>query len=158
VSTPVIPDASPVKDASAGTVPDARTDEGGKPQPSDAGRCSSTGALTIAGDYVAPDGTEYWLRKTVTATTYTVVPARATAPAPLPKLYRITMLCQAWLALAGTDGSVARLDWSGSPSSLRICVRTAAAKDVATLPDPDGSNDAAGCDGAAWTRLTRSMP
>ena len=69
-TTPSMPDASLGHDASVRTVAEASTDAGRTPEAStDASTCSSTDPLTIAGDYVATDGTEYWLRKTVTATT-----------------------------------------------------------------------------------------
>jgi hypothetical protein len=161
-ATTAIPDAStPIAveagtDGSADTLPDAARIPDAAPP--DANVCSSDGALTIAGDYVAADKTQYWFRKSATATTYTVVPG-AGAPSPLPQLFRVTSVCPRRLSLAGTDGSVARLDWVNAADSLRVCVRSSKdSADLEALPLPDMASDATGCAGGPWIALARTTP
>jgi hypothetical protein len=140
-------DASDDASADAGHDPDATA--------ADANACVAGGALAIAGDYVATDRTEYWLRKTATATTYTLVPP----PPALPSLFRVTTVCTRYLALAGTDGTFARLDWVQGDTTLRVCVRPATSgAGVGQLSAPDGANAATGCGGAPWLVLTRAAP
>ncbi|HVW29750.1 MAG TPA: hypothetical protein VHC69_30510 [Polyangiaceae bacterium] len=152
-AAPRSPDASVVVDASHDAAPKAASDSGGAP---DAGTCPTMGALTIAGDYAAPDGTQYWFRRSITATTYTVVPKDFTTT---PRLSRVVGYCPRWLSLAGTDGSFARLDWDGAGASLRICVRSApSASALATLSAPDPNDGRAGCDAGPWLELSRLSP
>ncbi|APR82669.1 Hypothetical protein A7982_08018 [Minicystis rosea] len=134
----------------SGVVDDAGTD---------GGACQSGGPLAIAGDYVAPDGTRHWLRRSMTATTYTVVPAGAPDPAAPPRLSRVQSVCDQWLLLAGTDGAIARLDWALDGASLSICVRAAANADAAAaLPAASAGDPLKGCAGAAWTSLSKVAP
>jgi hypothetical protein len=149
-------DASEPADASNDGSP---LDAGDRDATSDADVCPSGAVLSIAGDYVASDKTEYWLRKTATATTYTVVPAGAPTPSALPQLYRVSSICPHWLSLSNTDGTFARLDWTESESSLRICVRSVPdLNEARKLPNPDAADTATGCAGAPWTELVRSTP
>jgi hypothetical protein len=127
---------------------------------STAGSCSATGPIAIAGDYTSSDGTGYWLRKSSTAATYTVVPPGAQAPSTLPQLFRIESVCSQWLLVASTDGATTdRLDWATVGGSLGICVRTVADASAAkALPAPDPDNPTSGCAGSAWTPLTQVTP
>jgi hypothetical protein len=125
----------------------------------DAGSCSPQGPLVVAGDYTASDGTQRWLRKSVTAETYTVVAAGAPTPSVLPQLFRVTNVCSRWLVLESTAGAFGRLDWATMSGALGICVRTATDSAAAmALPGPDPTDAATGCAGAAWTTLTRVTP
>lgn len=127
--------------------------------PPDAGNCSNTGTLAIAGDYVAAGGTEHWLRQTATATTYAVVPGGVPTPTSLPKLFRVRLFCDHWLSLEGTGGDAVRLDWTTLSGALSICVRSVTIANAATsLSTPDANDAGAGCNGAPWLALTREAP
>jgi hypothetical protein len=123
--------------------------------------CTPDGALAIAGDYSAPDGSERWLRKTATAATYAVVPGADASSVPL--LYRVKSVCTGGtnagtLALAGLDGTAGRLDWTNA-NGVRVCFQPAADTTAAlALPPPDATNASTGCAGAAWLPLTKEMP
>ncbi|HEX4446290.1 MAG TPA: hypothetical protein VH044_06130 [Polyangiaceae bacterium] len=124
----------------------------------DAG-CAARGPIAMAGDYTGPDGSGYWLRQTATATTFTEVPAGAPVPSTLPRLFRITSVCAAWLVLESTDGAFGRLDWGTVNGGLGICVRGSTSADAANaLALPDPGNQAMGCDGSPWTALTKVTP
>lgn len=121
--------------------------------------CSADGALAIAGDYVAGDGTRHWLRKSATAATYAVVPGGAPDPAAPPRLYRIVEVCPGWLLLAEVGGGTARLDWAQGGDGLHLCVRPAASADeAAALAAPDADDTTTGCAGSAWTVLAGGAP
>jgi hypothetical protein len=162
----------------AGTTPVARSDattdasdsrwpDGGSDTGADAAAeagvvCTTDAAIAIAGDYTAPDGSERWLRKTATATTYSVVPRGTADASNLPALYRVASVCSGTtagtLALASLDGTAARLDWTNA-SSVSVCFRAAANTTAAlALPPPDATNAATGCAGAAWQSLTKETP
>ena len=124
--------------------------------------CTPDGAIPIAGDYTAPDGSERWLRKTATATTYAVVPGGAPDASNLPALYRVASVCSGTgagtLALASLDGTAARLDWTNT-SGVSVCFRVAASTTAAlALAPPEATNAATGCAGAAWLALTKETP
>jgi hypothetical protein len=132
---------------------------------SEAGRaCSASGPIAIAGNYAAADGTQYWVRKTATAATFTVVPPAtdagdASAPISLPRLSRIKRVCPQWLGLAATDGSFARLDWESTSGGLQVCIRSTASLDTATgLAATDPSNGSTGCNGNPWIALAPVSP
>jgi hypothetical protein len=125
----------------------------------DVGSCVAGGPIAVAGDYTAADGTGYWLRKSFTASTYTVVPAGAPAPSVVPQVFRIESVCSRSLLLENTDGASGRLDWATMGGSLGICVRMAPDAGAATaLPPPDPGAPSTGCAGAAWTVLTKVTP
>ena len=124
--------------------------------------CTPDGAIAILGDYTAPDGSERWLRKTATATTYAVVPGGGPDASSLPALYRVAIVCSGTIAgtlsLAGLDGTAARLDWT-SANGVTVCFRAAADTTAAlALPPPDATNTTTGCSGAAWLALTKETP
>jgi hypothetical protein len=125
----------------------------------DAGSCSTHGLIAVAGDYTGPDGTGYWLRKSATAATFTVVPAGAPVPSALPQLFRVEDVCPRWLLLESTDGRFGRVDWATVGGGLGICVRaSASARAVTALALPDPGNAATGCAGSAWIALTPVTP
>jgi hypothetical protein len=156
---PGVTDADP-----DGTV-EASVDGGSEAAVDAGGPCPADGAISILGDYTAPDGSERWLRKTATATTFSVVPGGAPDASSLPSLYRVASVCSGTapgaagtLALAGLDGSAARLDWTNA-SGVSVCFRAAVATTAAlALPPPDGANTTTGCGGAAWLALTKETP
>lgn len=147
------------EDGSDGETRDASADSGAGDRDvlaGDAGVCPSDGALGIAGDYVASGGAQYWLRKSATATTYTIVPSGPPMASAPPQLFRIRGICSTWLLLAGTDGSIERLDWATGDVALRICVRAAVSAGAAALLSiPDAGDSATGCAGAAWLSLAK---
>jgi hypothetical protein len=151
------PDADMTMDSGAGATPDA---EASATPDADAGDpCSPDGSIAVAGDYVASDGTQYWLRKSVTAATYTVVPAGPPKQSALPRLFRVQRVCPGWLALAGTGGVFSRLDWATAGSTLLLCVRhTTSVDTAATLAAPSLGDLASGCDGSAWLSLAKVTP
>jgi hypothetical protein len=141
--------------------PDGESGDGaGEASIVDAGTCSAQGALAISGDYTAADGTRHWLRKSATASTYTVVPPGMPVPSALPRLFRIESVCSSqWMLLESTDGAYGRLDWATVGSSLSICVRTVSdASAAVALTSPDPGAPATGCAGSAWTALTKVTP
>jgi hypothetical protein len=146
-STPVVDARAPLdagvdaSEAMDGGSPDAGQPHDAGADASPAEECTPGGALPIAGDYVAPNGTEHWLRRSATATTYTVVPSTGAPPAL--QLFRVTSVCTHHLALAGTSGVSARLDWTRTDTSLRICVRPT------SKPN---------CDAVSWVSLTPRTP
>jgi hypothetical protein len=135
--------------------------------------CSSNGPLAMAGDYAASDGTQYWLRESLTAATFTVVPP---SPAPassdaggdaggdagrgaLPTLGRIKLVCPQWLGVVGTDGTVTRLDWATITGGLVVCERVVASIDAAATLAPAQAGDVdAGCAGGPWLSLAAVSP
>lgn len=145
------------------TVPDAATDDAtvldaatDDPTVDGGAACSVDGALVVAGAYVAKDGTRHWLRRSATATTYSVVPGGAPEPAVPPRLYRVAEVCSGWLLLAEVGGGASRLDWAQGGDGLHLCVRPAANAGAAkVLAAPDADNVATGCAGSAWTVLAR---
>jgi hypothetical protein len=160
----IAPEASPCAsgdpscaDADVDSEPDAGPDAM-EASVADAG-CADHGLIAVAGDYTGPDGSGYWLRQTATATTFTEVPAGMPVPATLPRLFRITRVCSAWMDLESTDGASGRLDWATVNGGLGVCVRAAASADAAnTLTLPDPSDPAMGCAGSAWVSLTKVTP
>jgi hypothetical protein len=152
----------PVVDAEEGDAPPL-TDAGGGldwgTPGTDGGTCLPNGALTIAGDYVAPDGRLHWLRRSPTTTTYTIVPGGAPVPTVQPHLNRIHSVCEDHLTFTGIDQTAGRLDWSTIGGALSICVRPAASEDAAAaLPPPNKSDLTTGCNGATWLSLTKVQP
>jgi hypothetical protein len=151
------PDASNVPDASSDdTSPDAgaSTDAGEAGSP-----CSTDGGLAAAGNYVASDGTQYWLRKSATAATFTFVPGGTPANTSPPHLARIREVCSQWLGIAGTDGTFARVDWASVTGGLLLCPRSVTSLDAAaTLPGANPNDADAGCGGNPWISLTPVSP
>jgi hypothetical protein len=172
-STPPPPDAAPPSDTGAiepleGSRPpgpdasndDASPDAGASTDAGEAGSlCSTDGGLAAAGNYVASDGTQYWLRKSATAATFTVVPGGTPANTSPPQLARIREVCSQWLGVAGTDGTFARVDWASVTGGLLLCQRGVASLDAAAvLPDANPSDAHAGCGGNPWISLTPESP
>ena len=159
-------DGSPVgEDASNDAASDTADANDAADAAIDAGTaCTPNGPIAAAGNYAAADGTQYWLRKTATAATFTVVPpaidaSDASAPVSLPSLSRIKLVCAQWLGLAGTDGSFSRLDWATTSGGLQVCVRSTASLDAAAgLAAPDPSSASAGCHGSPWIALAPVSP
>lgn len=151
-------------DANAATEADAAADAGDA-----SSGCSSDGAIVAAGDYVAAGGTQYWLRRSATAATFTIVPGGTPSASSPPSLARIQRVCPSWLGVAGTDESTrgdaspvstfARLDWATVTGGLLLCQRAASSLDAAaSLAAANPQDTAAGCGGAAWLSLTPVSP
>lgn len=120
--------------------------------------CTGSSALEIAGNYVAGDGAQHWIRKTATATTYTRVPAGQADNAKPPTLWKITQICSDQKAFIATSptGKFARVDWTGTASALQLCVPIEEAASVADVLaiGATTAGSPTGCQGKAWTTLT----
>lgn len=142
-------------------------DSGADSSPTDSGSdattpmtCTGSDALSIAGNYVAADGSQHWLRKTASATTYAQLPAKgpgAGSPPP-PVLWKITQVCsteKAFIA-AGETGKFARVDWVEDGTGLQLCVAIEDAVDAAAAlaASKSTAGSATGCKGGPWTTLT----
>ncbi|MDF2698212.1 MAG: hypothetical protein K0S65_6595, partial [Labilithrix sp.] len=110
---------SPVKDSG----PDATTPM----------TCTGDGALSIVGNYVAADGSQHWVRKTASATTYARVPSGKADNAKPPTIWKITQVCSTEKAFIATSetGKVARVDWAQGATGLQLCVAIEDAVDAA---------------------------
>ncbi len=141
------PDASNLSDAST----DGETSSPCSPAPD--------GGLGPAGDYVASDGTQYWLRQSATAATFTVLPGGTPANASPPHLARIGEIGSEWLGVAGTDGTFARVDWASVDGGLLLCRRAVTSLDAAAALPGANANDAdAGCGGNPWISVAPVSP
>ncbi len=106
-----------------------------------------------------PTGTQYWLRQSPTAATFTVVPGGAQSNAAPPHLARIRDVCPHWLVAAVTDGTFARLDWASADGGMLLCQRRAPSLAAAgALPSVNPNDVNSGCGGAAWVALTAVSP
>jgi hypothetical protein len=154
------PEADASDDFDAASNLDATVDADASSDAGDAGNaCSSDGGLAVTGDYVAADGTHYWLRQSATATTFTVVPGGTPSNTAPPHLARIREMCPQWLGAAGTDGTFARVDWASVDGGLLLCQRGAASLGAAAALSGADPNDVdAGCGGNAWISVTRVSP
>ncbi|AKV00506.1 hypothetical protein AKJ09_07169 [Labilithrix luteola] len=147
------PDASePIKDAGAS---DAGASDGEAEAPM---TCTGSGELAITGKYVEADGTQHWLTKTATATTYVRVPSGAADNTRPPTLWKITRVCsneKAFL-VASPTGTFARVEWMQDTKGLSLCVAaTEMADENAALSAPKSAPiTATGCKGAAWALVT----
>jgi hypothetical protein len=120
--------------------------------------CTGDGTLSIVGNYVAADGSQHWLRKTASATTYARVPSGKADNTNPPTIWKITQVCSTEKAFVATSeaGKFARVDWAQSPAGLQLCVAVEDAADAAAALAAGKSTAASptGCKGRAWTTLT----
>lgn len=120
--------------------------------------CTGSGILPILGNYVASDGSQHWLRKTATATTYARIPAGAATHDNPPVLWKIVHVCAdqtAFVAMSETS-TYARVEWNESAQGLSVCVAIENAADSAAalaVPRPVPASPT-GCNGGPWTSLT----
>jgi hypothetical protein len=161
-STPV--DAStPARDSGSST-PDSGTADStptdAAPDVTAASMCTGGAPLPIFGNYVAGDGALHWLRRSASAETYSRVPAGAPSNATPPTLWLITQVCSdqnVFVAMSETS-TYARVDWARSSSEVQLCIAVEGATNAAAaLAAPASVPDSAtGCNGGAWTVLSRT--
>ena len=121
--------------------------------------CTGGTVLPVTGDYVDESGTEHWLRKTASATTYTRVPGGAPVPTKPPTLWRVVETCpdQKTFVAVSENATYARVDWTTNAAGLHLCIAAGEMPDVAAaFAAPKSNVDAlgAGCKGGPWTLLT----
>lgn len=135
---------------------EGKRDGGDAPVPTRA--CTGGTVLPVTGDYVDGSGTEHWLRKTASATTYTRVPGGAPVPAKPPTLWRIVETCpdQKSFVAVSENATFARVDWTTYGTGLHLCIAAEEMPDAsAAFAAPTSAADAlgTGCKGGPWTLL-----
>ncbi len=143
----------------------SKADSGGNDDGGDASVpahvCTGGTVLPVTGDYVDGSGTEHWLRKTASATTYTRVPGGAPLPEKPPTLWRVVETCpdQKTFVAVSENATFARVDWANDAAGLHLCIAAEEMPDpAAAFAAPKSSATAlgAGCKGGPWMLLTNA--
>ncbi len=142
----------------AGTKADSGTEiDGDASVPTDV--CTGGSVLPVTGEYVDGSGTEHWLRKTASATTYTRVPGGVPVPAKPPTLWRVVETCpdQKSFIAVSEHATYARVDWTTDAAGLHLCIAAEEmphAKAAFAAPKSNANALGAGCKGGPWMLLT----
>jgi len=156
-------DAGRERPEDAGSPADSGSDDDGGDASVPAQACTGGTVLPVTGDYVDGSGTEHWLRKTASATTYTRVPGGAPGPAKPPTPWRAVGTCpdQKTFAAPPQNATHARALWTTDAlqdgSRLHLCVAAEEMADVAAAfaaPKSNANALGAGCKGGPWMTLT----
>lgn len=153
-------DAGHDRPEDAGGELDSGSDGGDASVPS---ACTGGMVLPVTGDYVDASGTEHWLRRTASATTYTRVHGGTPVPAKPPALWRVVETCpdQKTFVAVSENATYARVDWTtdglGQGSRLYLCIAAGEMANAAAAfaaPKSNANALGAGCKGGPWTLLT----
>lgn len=123
--------------------------------------CTAPSSLAILGDYVEPNGDQFWLRDSGNALTLTRVTPGKPSAAKLPSLWQVVSACAEppALVLRASTGAFTRLDYLQGATSLTVCLaaNTAATAEQAEAIVPPGRTNTidAGCNGGPWTRVVK---
>lgn len=152
-------DPGPERPEDAGSKADSGSDDDGGDASVPTHACTGGTLLPVTGDYVDGSGTEHWLRKTASATTYTRVPGGAPVPAKPPTLWRIVETCpdQKSFVAVSENATYARVDWTNDAAGLHLCIAAEEMADAAAAfaaPKSNANALGAGCKGGPWTLLT----
>jgi hypothetical protein len=141
---------------------------GGEPSSAGAGgadsdSCGAPASLGILGDYVARDGSQFWLRQSTTALTLVEVPAGVARQSALPSLWTVVRVCSLQQSfVVQTDlARFERVDFEVKESEIAWCMSAASSPDLETalaLPRADPGEPSSGCHGGPFVLLQPEQP